>query len=173
MKWLKSTIKIINMNKTVLKNDIIRCCKSESSTLDELVPLLDLAEDEKLDLDTADLCRIFCENHPCCEVWKGEPIERFIKRTDELGIVDYLVFTEKTGWDIWLEDGYSEEKYGYGWGGARPGAGRPKKEGERVSFRCELPKDAAEILKASAEREGLSRTDYLTKLLRRTQNSEV
>ena len=58
-------------------------------------------------------------------------------------------------------------------GGKRQGAGRPKKEGERVSFRCELPKDAAEILKALAEREGISRTEFLTRLLRRTPNAEV
>ena len=153
------------MNKAVLMNDIMRCCRDEGSTLEELVPLLDLAEDENLELDTADLCRIFCESHPYCTVWRGAPKERFIRRTDEVGMVDYLVYTEKGGWEIWLEDGVEEEKF-YGHGGARPGAGRPRKEGERVSFRCDLPKDAAEILKSEARKKGVSRTELLTEVLR-------
>lgn len=51
-------------------------------------------------------------------------------------------------------------------GGKRNGAGRPRKEGERIPFRCELPKDAHEILKAEAVKEGRSRTEVLTTLLR-------
>ena len=51
-------------------------------------------------------------------------------------------------------------------GGKRNGAGRPRKEGERIPFRCELPKDAHEILKAEAVKEGRSRTEVLTALLR-------
>lgn len=54
-------------------------------------------------------------------------------------------------------------------GGARKGAGRPRKEGERVSFRCELPKDAAEILERRAREKGQTRTEFLARLLRGTE----
>lgn len=51
-------------------------------------------------------------------------------------------------------------------GGKRTGAGRPRKEGERIPFRCELPKDAHDILKEEARTQGKSRTEVLTTLLR-------
>lgn len=51
-------------------------------------------------------------------------------------------------------------------GGKRAGAGRPCAEQVRVSFRCELPKDAADILKREAARSGQTRTAYLATLLR-------
>lgn len=51
-------------------------------------------------------------------------------------------------------------------GGKRNGAGRPRKEGERISFRCDLPKDAHEVLKREAAEAGTTRTDFLANLLR-------
>ncbi len=51
-------------------------------------------------------------------------------------------------------------------GGARKGAGRPRKEGDRVAFRCELPRDAMEILKRKAEEKGITRTEFLARILR-------
>lgn len=51
-------------------------------------------------------------------------------------------------------------------GGKRPGAGRKRKEGERVAIRLDLPKDAAEILKEKAAERQQTRTEFLAKMLR-------
>lgn len=52
-------------------------------------------------------------------------------------------------------------------GGKRQGAGRPRKEGERIPFRCELPKDAADILRRLSKEAGQTRTAYLAMVLRK------
>lgn len=54
-------------------------------------------------------------------------------------------------------------------GGKRPGAGRPRTEGERKSLSFRLPLDCIEILDKKAEECQRSRTDFLIKLLRETK----
>lgn len=61
---------------------------------------------------------------------------------------------------------YSPNAPSMSWGGRRKGAGRPRTEQARVSFRCELPKDAADILKRQADKRGQTRTAFLAELLR-------
>lgn len=47
------------------------------------------------------------------------------------------------------------------WGGARPGAGRPKTSADTTTISLRLPSSACRILDQIAEARGQSRTEYL------------
>lgn len=81
--------------------ELKRCCTDERTTLEDLMRLLLLEDLEQyhFDIDVADYCITFCKHHKGCEFAHG-PIHRFIKRTDEMGKVDYLTYREKGSWKI-------------------------------------------------------------------------
>lgn len=82
--------------------ELERVCSDERSDMWTLMQLLLLEDTEypEFDVDAGDWCRKFCETHKNCEFCSDNDIRKFIKRTDELGLVDYLVYDEKTSWAI-------------------------------------------------------------------------
>jgi hypothetical protein len=62
-----------------------------------------------------------------------------------------------------------ESKHSPNWGGAREGAGRPKKaEGKKKTYSFTLPQELVEELEIRASVQGLSRSEALAQLLAET-----